>query len=227
MNNKKLVSRVELGLNSVNKDAKISKRYILDVAKSKATFLMAQKFRDRSVFKESNIFTSLTCFELESVDKYSCDIVEFKNCESLMKSVKKLPDLVYTRYGSSILEVTNIDYTKDFKPTTPYAYRKNKSRVEYIPELTHYERDGFLYLPESEVRSVSLVLYTPNSYDAEKLSACKEDKCLNPWDFEFTCSAKVLEVVIQETIKEVSQILRIPEDENPNLDSNIKSKTVI
>lgn len=226
MNNKKLVSRVAIGLNSVNKDSRLSKRYILEVAKGKAIFLMAQKFRDRSLFRESNLFTPLTCFEMEEVEKYSCDIVEFRSCNRVMKSIEKLPELVYSRYGSSIQEVTNVDYSIEFKNTTESKYRNDKNRVEFLKDNLYYEKGGHLYLPNSEVKRLSLMVYSPNTYEIEKISACKKSECLNPWDFEFSCSTKLLEIVIQETIKEISFKLQIPTDENPNMDINQKSKTV-
>ena len=185
---------------------------------------MSQKFRDKSLFRESNIFISVDCFEMEYIDKYKCDIVEFKSCSTVMKSKKELPELVYSRFGSSLKEVTNIDYSLDFRPTTPFKFRRDKRREGYGEDMFWYIKDNFLYLPESDIKRVSLLLYTPNTYEAEKVSGCKNE-CLNPWDFEFTCSSKVLEVVIQETIKEVSIRLQVPKDENPNMDENIKSKT--
>jgi hypothetical protein len=225
MNNKKLVSRISNSINAVNKDARVSKRYILEVATSKAIFLMSQKFRDRSLFRESNLFLPVDCFELEKIDKYKCPIVEFKTCNTVMKSKKKLPELVYSKYGSSLKEVTNIDFSLDFRPTTPAKFRRDKRREGYGIDRFWYLKDGYLYLPDSDVRMVSLTLYTPNTYEATKTSGCKENECLNPWEFEFSCSSKLLEVVIQETIKEISLRLQIIPDENPNLDENIKSKT--
>jgi len=225
MNNKKLVSRISNGIRAINKDARTSKRYILEVAISKAEFLMSQKFRDRSLFRESNLYTTVDCFELEKIDKYKCDIVEFKTCNTVMKSKKKLPKLVYSKYGSSLKEVTNIDFSLDFRPTTPSKFRRDKRRQEFGQDYFWYEKDGFLYLPESDVKAVSLYLYTPNTYEAKKASSCNKKECLNPWEFEFSCSSKLIEVVIQETIKEVAFRLQITPDENPNMDENIKSKT--
>ena len=225
MNNKKLVSRISIGLNANNKDSRISKRYILEVATGKAVFLMAQKYRDRSLFRESNILTTIPCFELEKIDKYKCDIVEFKTCHTVMKSKLTLPELVYSRYGSSLKEVTNIDFSVDFRPTTTAKYRRDKRREGFGVEDFFYIKDNYLYLPDSEVKTVSLALYTPNTYEAIKVSACNDNKCLNPWDFEFACSSKLLELVIQETIKELSFKLQVPVDENPNMDVNLKSKT--
>lgn len=186
---------------------------------------MSQKFRDRSLFRESNLFVSVECFELEKIDKYRCPIVEFKTCNTVMKSKKELPKLVNSKYGSSLKEVTNIDYSLDFRPTTPSKFRRDKRREGYGIDRFWYIKDNHLYLPDSDVMTVSLSLYTPNTYEAAKVSSCKENECLNPWEFEFACSDKLLEVVIQETIKEISFKLQIPKDENPNLDENIKSKT--
>ena len=225
MNNKKLVSRISNGVNAINKDARVSKRYILEVATGKAVFLMAQKFRDKSLFRESNILTTIDCFELVKIDKFKCDIVEFKSCNYVMKSKLPLPELVYSRFGSSLKEVTNIDYSLDFRPTTPAKFRRDKKREEFGEDRFWYIKDNFLYLPESEVKRVSLALYTPNTYEAIKTSACNASECLNPWDFEFSGSSKVVEVVIQETIKELAFKFQIPTDENPNMDENLKSKT--
>lgn len=225
MNNKKLVSRVSNGLNAINKDTRISKRYILEVATSKAITLMAQKFRDKSLFREVNILTDIPCFELTKVDKFKCDIVEFKSCNQVMKSKNKLPELVYSKFGSSLKEVTNIDYSLEFRPTTISKYRRDKKRRGFGEDSFFYIKDDYLFLPDSNVQRVSLALYTPNSYEATKKSSCEVDKCLNPWDFEFKCSSKLVDIVIQETIKEVSFKLQIATDENPNMDDNIKSKT--
>jgi len=225
MNNRTLVSRIEIGLNALNKDTRTAKRYILEVATSKAIFYMAQKFRDRSLFRESNLFTTIDCFEMTKIDKYNCDIVEFKSCNTVMKSVNKLPKLLYSRYGSSIKDVTNIDYTKEFKETTISKYRRDKQREEYNSDLFYYIKDGDLYLPDVDVKRISLLVYTPNQYEAIKVASCGRKECLNPWDFEFIISDKLSEVIIQETIKEVGFKLQIPTDENPNMDSNLKSKT--
>jgi len=142
-----------------------------------------------------------------------------------MKSRKKLPELIYSRHGSSLKEVTNIDFSLDFRPTTPFRFRRDKRREGYGIDRFFYVKDGYLYLPDSDVKTVSIYLYTPNTYEATKVSDCKSNQCLNPWDFEFACSSKLLEVVIQETIKEIAFRLQIAPDENPNMDENLKSKT--
>lgn len=226
MKNSELVSRVSNGFNAVNKDMRIPKRFILRVAIGKAVELMAQKFRDRSLFREANLYRTVSCVEMKQIDKYSCDIVEFRSCNRVMRSVEKLPPLIYSRWGSSLRQVTNIDFSEDFYPTNPRKFRNDRKRAEYGQDHFFYVKDGYLYLPDSDVLRVSLYLYSPNEYDILKLDGCEgEKKCLNPWDAEFIVSDKLAETVIQMTRQEVSSRFQIPEDENPNLDSNIKSKT--
>ncbi len=59
------------------------------------------------------------------------------------------------------------------------------------------------------------------------MSNCEEDNdCRSAWDYDFVITSELLEQVIRETISQVTVTIQIPEDENPNLDSNIKSQTV-
>ena len=138
-----------------------------------------------------------------------------------MKSKKKLPDLIYSKYGSSILEVTSIDSEYLFKPITLAQYRINKQRTgNDINQQFFYVKDGYLYLPDSEVERVSIYLLTLDLYDAEQCSECSDNKCKSLWDFEFPIPDKILEVVVSETLKELSMNRQIQEDQNPNLQDN-------
>ena len=67
---------------------------------------------------------------------------------------------------------------------------------------------------------VDLVILTTDLYELEQCSSCSENKCKSAWEFKFICPDKLLEVVIQETIKELSLNKQIREDINPNLNEN-------
>ena len=54
--NDELVSRVLNGLKLLNKDERISKRYVLYIAEKNAEFLISHKLRDKSLFRETNIY---------------------------------------------------------------------------------------------------------------------------------------------------------------------------
>ena len=89
-----IVNRVANTIKSQNKDQRVPKRYILSIFQSKLEFLIAQKLHDKSLFREDGLYTTIDCVELEHIDTFECDIVEFKSCNTVMKGVKKLPKIV-------------------------------------------------------------------------------------------------------------------------------------
>lgn len=223
MTNAEIVSRVRNGLNSISKDDRISRRYILHVAKQKATFLISQKLNDRSLFREDNLYKTLDCFEMESVDVVRCDILEFRRCKSIMKSKCKLPKLIYSRYGSSLKEVITADGEKEFKPITPSQYRRDKNRVEKSDYIYFYVKDGYLYLLDTEIELISLYLISMELDSLEEGCGCKDnDECRSLWDYEFNIPDKLEEAIVGETIKEIGMSKQIPRDENPNTNNNEK-----
>lgn len=217
MNNKEFVARVLNGLKSLSKDNRISRRFILKVGQEKAKFLISQKAGENSLYRESNLLSSLDCFELKKVDIIKCPIIEFRTCKQLMRSKKKLPELIYSKYGASIKEVTSLDGEYLLKYITPYQYRLNKQRKTDSRELYFYLKDGYLYLPDLEIQMVQVSLITLDLYELNELSECKNEDCKSAWDFEFICSDKLMESVVAETIKEVALSKQIQADQNPNL----------
>lgn len=195
----------------------ISRRFILKVGQEKAKFLISQKNGENSLYREANLLSTLDCFELKKVDIIKCPIIEFRACKQLMRSKKKLPELIYSKYGASIKEVSSLDGEHLLKYITPYQYRLNKQRKTDSQELYFYIKDGYLYLPDLEIQMVQVSLITLDLYDLNELSECKDNNCKSAWDYEFICSDKLMEAVVAETIKEVSLSKQVQEDQNPNL----------
>lgn len=224
MTNAEIVSRVRNGLNSISKDDRISRRYILHVAKQKATFLISQKLGDRSLYREDNLYKTLDCFEMEPIDVVRCEILEFRRCKSIMRSKCKLPKLIYSRYGNSLKEVITADGEKEFKPITPSQYRRDKNRVEGSDYIYYYIKDGYLYLLDTEIELVSLYLISMELDSLDKDCGCSDlgDECMSLWDYEFNVPDKLLEAIVGEAIKEVAMAKQIPRDENPNSNNNEK-----
>jgi hypothetical protein len=220
--NSEFTSRVINGLNALSKDDRISRRYILHVGKQKSMFYIAQKLNDRSLFREDNLYTTLDCFELERIDSVKCEIIEFRKCNSIMKSKNKLPKLIYSRYGNTLKEVTTIDEEKEFKSTTPSQYRRDKNRVSGTDYVNYYVKDGYLYLLDTEVLLVNLYLLTVELEEVDNVSACSTPGCKSLWEYNFIVPDKLEELIIAETVKEIAMKKQVPSDENPNLNSNEK-----
>lgn len=226
MTNAEVASRVRNGLNSMGKDDRISRRYILHVSRQKSTFYISQKLADRSLYREDNLYSLLDCFELERIEATKCDIIEFRNCKTVMKSKLKLPKLIYSKYGNSLKEVTSVDNFVELKPTTPSQYRRDNKRQGTDEYVRYYVKDGYLYILDREIYAVNLYFITVETEKLEALSQCSKPSCRSLWDYEFIVPDKMEEVVITEAIKEISMRKQIIADSNPNLDENQKSKTI-
>ena len=222
---REIVSRVENSLNALAKDTFIPRRYILSVYKSKAGFLMAQKLYDKSLFRETNLFKWINCITMIEDDIVKCDKIEFKRCHNLMKSKNKLPKLLWSKYGASVFLVTNIDNSKEYKLITQSDYINLKNRRNADKFLGGYAilyPDNHIYIPDSEVKSINVLVYTLDE-KADETSDCGDCKeCINYWDTEINISDKIDEVVMQETIKEIAMRLQIPLDAKDNLNPNEK-----
>lgn len=224
---RELVSNIINNLKLLNKDDHVSRRYILNTAYAEATTLIAQKLTDKSIFREDNIYSVIECLAMEKIDVVKCGIYEFKKCDHLVKSKEKLPKLLYSRYGNSILEVTSVDGSVIFIPTTLSDYKLFRKRILTSRSKRikfYYVQDGYLYLPDCEFENVNVTLITLDIKKVDDLSNCKDcDDCKSQWDYEFICPDKLLTTVINETFKKATMLRQVAVDELPNLDSNQKS----
>ncbi len=229
MTNGELVSIIWNDLRTKNKDEHLSRRHVLNVAKKYAKKFISQKLKDGTLFREDSLLTDLRCFELEKDDIVRCDIVEFKRCISLMKSKKKIPELINSIYGESIHSVTSIN-GQFFTRTSLEDFEALKyTKFPDLKRYLYYVRDGYLYLPNSEVEVVDLLILTQSPEDADEASGCSDcDECESIWDKDFICPDKHEDDAITLTLQELSSTWRsITPDENPDKDANIRSQKTV
>lgn len=222
MKKKEIVDRIQTKLRQLSKDRWMSARFVLSVLESKTKFLLSQKLYDRTLYRESNLYSQIECFEFDKVDRISCDIIEFRTCQKIMKSKERLPELIYSRFGDSIRIVSNIDQTERLDKTTPQDYiRSRKRKFNHNPPM-FYERDGFLYLLNTQMEVAFVELLTLDTETAENLDCgCEKDNCKSALDYPFIGSDKLQEVVIQQTVQEIAQTyLQIQPDERPDNNEN-------
>lgn len=223
MTNGEMVSRIVNDINALTKDVHVSRRYIIGIAQQKAGSYISQRWADGSLMGDESLFTRITCFELEEVDRVTCPFVELRSCRILMRSKKALPKMPYSRFGAAILSVSSIDDGTLFTSSSLRKATLNKDRVfGHITNNTYYVLDGYLYIPDVHIEAVNVVALALDKYEAESLSGCGKDcGCKSYWDAEFVCPEKIREYVIQETLGEISGVrLKVPTDEKADMDSN-------
>ena len=224
MTNGDFVARVLNGLRALNKDEHISKRYILKIGQNKSKFYISQKLLDKTLFRESNLFKTIQCLKLNEEETIKCGIHEFMRCDSLMKSKKKIPGLIYSRLGASIISVTSLNGDIEFVPTSLKGYinSRNRPNVKKLNIKYYYIQDNYLYLPDSSIGHVTLTYIPFDETDIDECSECGDEVsnggCKSVWDYDFKVPDKLSEQVITETIQEVSMVRKIPTDNLPNGD---------
>src|SRR6187402_1734757 len=132
MTNIEFVSQITGILKSNNKDNRLPKRLILKTGQDASAFLIAQKLMDRTILSETNLFTTIPCFEFEKIDSKKCPSIEFRLCKTLMKSVEPLPKLIFSRLGASIKDVVALDGDFVFTFVDEAQYRRNKKRQQQL-----------------------------------------------------------------------------------------------
>jgi hypothetical protein len=231
--NGEIISRVSNGLRALTKDSYISGKYIINIARTKAKFLMAQKYDDMSLGKEDGIIKTIPCFRLKRIKSKDCGIVEFRVCDKIMKSCEKVPEVLSGRTGPGIFSVLSIDGGVKYRYITPRMYSDFKRRkYKKSGHGYFYLKDDYLYLVDSLNELVDLELILIDQDEADVVSECTESGdiesgCKSKLDSNFVCPDKLLESVVQDTIGEIANFYRtsVP-DENPNLDEHQKTKTV-
>lgn len=226
--NSEFVSRIVNSIKALSKDGHISRRFILGIGAMKAKFLMSQKLDELTMFKEEGVFTHIPCFELSSVDVKKCDIFEFRVCDRIMKSDKKLPEGVFGKNGPGIIRLTNVDGSVNYDYIQPRKFSELKKR-KYTRDTSkyYYVKDGYLYLPNSSNEIVEITMLATKGWEVLEVSSCSGgDSCKSFWEYDFVCPDRFLDLVVKDTLQEVASIYaRSVEDSNPNMDPNSKGKT--
>ena len=218
MTNREIVDKAYNAYKFNNKDEAISRRFILKVFRDTAKWLISQKLLDRTLYKELNLYSTLSCFAFKKEDVVKCPIIEFRRCKTLMKSKKPLPELIFSRYGASIKNIVSLDGEYEFVLTTAEQYRRNQKRSVKSKDIYIYlGEDNHLYIPDHEILMLDLTILTIKTDEVEECSECSDLDCeKSGWDFEFIIPYKLLDPLYKDVLQTLGVTRQILEDQNPN-----------
>lgn len=231
MTNGEFVSSILNDLKLLVKDTWISKRHVLHVGKSKAKMLLAQRVDEFKLRRAFDLVSTIPCLEMEEVDRITCDIIDIRNCNTLYKSVKKIPETIYGRTANAIFSVSSVDDSILFQLSTPENINNRKS-LKYKrtnkQEFFYFIENGYMYITtDVEVVKIRLIALNEEEVDDCNCSKNKDRECLSMWDMKFPITDLLLDSVRMQTLQELtSTYMQINKDENPNMDENQKSATV-
>jgi hypothetical protein len=214
------VSKITNILKLNNRDDRFSRRAILRLLEDSALFLISQKYGERSLLAEMNLYSYIPCFEFEKIESKKCDVAEFRLCNTLMKSKKPLPKLVFSRLGSSIRDIVSLDGNFKFTFVDEVQYRRNKKRQYSLKNevYIYLGADNHLYIPDHEIFSVDLTVLTTKPEDVDECSSCSDgkSKCESFWLKNFICPDKMINYIFEDVLSKMGLSKQIRQDENPN-----------
>ena len=178
MKNSEFVSRIMNDMNSINKDAHVSRRWILSIGRQKARSYIAQKYADGTLFGEESLYTHINCMEMERVRKVDCCFDEFKLCRILMRIQEKIARYdIYPYRDLLSLKVSNIMDDIIFTSISLRKYANNKERkYGNIDQYYYYVNDGYIYIPDINIEAINVDLITLDRKAALELSGCGAEK---------------------------------------------------
>ena len=221
------VSLIRGDLKALNKDDYISARYILAVAYPYIKYLVNNRSLTK-LFRDTDAFTFVSCVELKQVKYYDCcDAGYFKTCDKIMKSKKKMPEILNTRVGLAIEALMNADNSDEYEPLRTASDYLNTKKRQFGNKFKYFYvgSDNYLYLLNSTAELVNMNAAFLNESDALALSACAEDKesCASKLEDKFICPEEFYAEVRSQTLASlISGHKAIVEDSEPDLNPNNK-----
>ena len=219
------ISDVKNSVRALTKDDRISRKYIHSLARDYTSYLLSQRPL-RDVFRDSTIFTEITCVGMERVESDKCDIADFRKCDKVMKSVCELPSTFNSSIGPIVISVTNITGDIEYQALrTPADYKNQQKRRFQNATNYYYLSNNHLYIVGSTPERISITALFEDQFEAEKFSECSDvSDCESALDYRIIIPNKYISTVKDQVVQHIGSIHKaIPEDENPNLDSNQKT----
>ncbi len=222
------VSDVSNDLKALNIDAWISPKVIyekgLDIT---ADFLKKDNSSNLVLYTQVENWMELPCIEMEEIPLTSCGL-DVYICSKVMKSKKKLPDILTSKVSPLIKEVASTDYSKTYNYISSFTKWKNTQKQEFISKRYFLILEGYLYIPigkKDGVESpekVTMTAYFREEQQVEEFNNGKQCKKLA--DYTFICPSYLINDVKKETFNQFRQIyLQIQSDDLPNMSSTEKT----
>lgn len=203
---------------SNNLDDRLSYRFVISSFNSEISYFLRLEAKSREFLKLQNLWKSIKCIELISANANDCHVID--NCKTLLRSKYKIPEAFGTSYGLLIKIFTiagdKIQLIADSGDYNSYASRRWKQ----VSEVAYIE-DGYLYLVNSTLENVKILLVPINPYDVEKANGT--DNCKFALDFDIPYPEYLITLAKRQVTQSIAGITkRVVEDEKGDDNTNQK-----
>lgn len=222
---RQIISEVRNDLKALNVDTWIPGAYIHSKAVDIAEKFIKRDQDDRRMYNYANLWVTIECLPMKEINLAECCGITISDCDTAMRSIDKLPALYTSRYGY-LLNISSIDYDKDYIGTTSKLFKYNNSR-KYIDRTKRYfwlENDHII-VPGVSVEILKVKGMFKNKQKALRLG-CEKDNtsCIRVLDEEFIAPGYLLEDIKKATVLSIiTPGGQIVPDTFPNRNENEKT----
>lgn len=222
-----VISDVRNDLNAVNLDDYIPARYLHNKLLDTAKLFMKREADNMKLQLYPSIWVTIDNFEMEDSTLIGCSDIAIPKCDRVMKSKLQLPAIYTTRYGY-LLNISSVNYGREYTQITPREYAAIKNRRYKDPNKRYFWiYNGYLIIPDAMIETVVLRAVFCDKAQGLRLDACTEPGCIMLLDQEFTVPGHLLDDVKNATVQKIlASRKQIQPDEYPNLDSLEKKSPV-
>jgi hypothetical protein len=215
-----VISDIESTLSVTSIDDVLPRQYLYNVLLDETYKLIRQKKNLLNLFKDSKLVTFMDCVPMIPVKGEDCCGLKGE----IMRTKDKIASFNVSS-GDGILGVYTVDDNETFNRFDGFRQlNRNRKRRFGDLEKGFIYNDDYIYVSGSKPKAVNVVLIKDPAKVLENLEKNTTD-CKGVEDIEFPCPNDLLPYVKASTAQFImNTVLRIPEDSNPNLDSNIKTK---
>jgi len=209
---REVTSRVKNTFIAVKQDAGgLSDRYIYSLVMKFGKTLMRRQDNLNRILKYNSVWKPIPCVDLEPVDRVACGCVT-SGC-TILKTKKKLPDLIDGYWGPLIRFVTSVDQSQELKPTTAIEYEKmlKQKNFKYNKTKYYWYLDGDLYCPNIDWDTIMLECIPEG--DISSYTSDEVDNCTYAQDLDCPIPDFLFTEIEQMIAAELGINMRIPIDQ--------------
>src|SRR5690606_41554441 len=105
MTNAQLVDNIIVQIQANNVDGVPPRRFVLNTARDIATTIISQKLLERTLTRDTYLYTTIDCVEFEKSERVKCPILDIRRCNIIIKSKKPITIPNISLLGLSIQNI--------------------------------------------------------------------------------------------------------------------------
>lgn len=165
----------------------LSRRHVYSIAKDIMRNFFQQSLSNGRLYRDVSSHTDIKCVEMERISSVTCPIKDFKDCEIVMRTKHRLPDIISGGRGEAIIGVYTVDYGEELYRLTTLKNSLNKRRrnMSSTQAMEYIYLDGYIYVRDHYVEALNIILVTVDSIAAEKIDCSNDcDECKPYYEYK-------------------------------------------